>query len=380
MNMESQRFSISKVPFRESKQTAEQPPGENKLAVEQASTDENESVDEEQSSDERQSDSEWQPCDEETVQQTREEQLASVIQEEEVDSEGEDCELHVYERRYDTRGDEVVLRAGTKSNFTPPKPKSRRACLVLSRHFDRRGKYLYTILEIKSRHIIKALRQVIGTYHTVDFTTKPVAIQEPPRFLFHYQDELRQHAEASEDLELKSHMQLCLEYMEKTLHREIKVFKRFMSSVPLSPGLEHGHLWMVFKPGCLVYQKPDGMEGLARLRSIRGIEEDSSYQIQLWSLSLEQIKHRGTDIGVREVYIEIKRYDGCRALSELAAFPLHFHPEKERIRHDLLERGRKYLSHCGIHHRFYDGTALMCNPLQPSTGDLRFQHVCIGVR
>ena len=378
MNMESQRFDISRIRSKESEQTAEQPVGENKLAVEQASTDGKESSDEEQSFDEEQyfdeeqSDDEEQSSDEEIVQQTREEQLALVVQEEEVDSEGEDCELHVYERRYDTRGEEVFLRAGTRSSFTPPKRKSHRACLVLNRHFDRKGRYLYTKLGVQSRHIIKALRQVIGTYHGVDFTTKPVEIREPPRCLFHYRDELRQHAEASEDLELKSHMQLCLEYIEKTLHQEIKIFKGFMSSVPLSPELEHGYLWMIFKPGCLVYEKVDGTERLTRLRSICATQEDDSYEVKLWELSTELIGCRGTDIGVVEHHIRVEKYDGCRALCELAAVPLQFHPEKERIRRDLLERGRKFLLHCGIHYRFYDGKALM------PTGDIQFQDVCIG--
>ena len=33
----------------------------------------------------------------------------------------------------------------------------------------------------------------------------------------------------------------------------------------------------------------------------------------------------------------------------------------ERIRHDLLERGLKFLSFSGIHHCFYDGAAQMHN-------------------
>ena len=367
--MKSQRFGISRLAFGKSKQTVVQPLGENKLTVEQESTHEKGSLDEEQSENEEQ------PSDEESKQQTREEQLALVIQEEEVDSEGEDCELHVYERRYDTRGEEVFLRAGTKSNFTPPKGKSHRACLVLNRHFDRRGKYLFTDLEIQSRHIIKALQQVIGTCHSFDFTTKPVEIREPPRVLFHYQDELRQYAEASEDPELRTHMQLCLEYMQKTLHQDIKVFKGFMSKVPLSPELEHGHLWMVFKPGCLVYEKQHGIERLSRLRSISAVEEDDSFETSLWELSTERISHSGTKIGFIEDDIDIDRYDGCRKLYELTAVPLHFHPEKERIRHDLLERGRKFLSNCGIHHRFYNGTASMCKRWEPSTYDVQTQDV-----
>lgn len=342
--MKSQRFGISRLPFGRYKQTEQQPVDEKELTDEAGSDDGTDSV------------------AEEVLQQTKEEQLASVIQEEEVHSDGEDCELHVYENRFDTRGEEVCLRAGTKTKFLPPKRKSHRACLVLHRHFYRQGKFWYSELEIQSRHIVEALRKVIGNYAGVDFTSKFVTIREPPQCIFHYQDELKQHAEASGDDQLKSHMQLCLEYMEKTLHREIKMFKPLMSNVSGSFELEHRHLWMVFKPGCLVYKKRTGAEMLFRLRRIHDHKDEESEQIEEWCLSTEYIDYGGTDIGFMHYTISIKRYDGCKPLCELAAVPLDFHPEKERLRRSLSDRGRKFLSHCGIHHRFYDGVAYLCSP------------------
>ena len=349
--MKAQKFGISRLPFGKSKQTEKQP------------------IDETNHVDEEKSDGETGYVTEEEFQQTREEQLASVIQEEEILSDGEDCELHVYERRFDTRGEEVHLRAGTKIKFIPPKRKSHRASLVLNRYFDREGEFHRTQLEIQSRHIGKALRKVIGTYDGVDFTSNFMTVEEPPRCIFHYQDELRQHAEASGDDRLKSHMQLCLEYMEKTLHQEIKVYKALMSNVSMSLGLEHRHLWMVFKPGCLVYEKAKGTERLSRLRGICGIEDEAN-QIEWWELSADHIYYSGSDIGFINHDIEIKRYDGCKPLCELTAVPLQFHPEERRIRHDLLERGRKFLSLLGIHHRFYDGGALMHNSSRGDYGTI----------
>ena len=344
--MKSQRFSIPKLPFGKSKRAIQQPVDEKKLVDEQQSVDEEAPVDEKKSG------------AGDAFEQSREESLASVIQEE-VYSDGEDSELHVYETRLDTRGEEVCLRAGTKTKFTPPKRKSHRACLVLNRYFDQDGKVYSTQLEIQSQHIIKALRKVIGTYQGVGFTGKVITIDGAPECLFHFQDELRQHAEASDNDQLKSHMQLCLEYMEKTLHREIKISKSFMSNASVSPELEYRYLWMVFKPGCLVYEKKNEIERLSRLRDV--VAEGDR-----WSLSTERINYSRCDIGLEHHNIIIDRHDGCKPLCELTAFPLHFHPDQERIRNVLLERGRKFLAHCGIHHRFYDGAALMCGSVSDS--------------
>lgn len=292
----------------------------------------------------------------EEKQPTQEEQLASVVaKEEDYGSDGEDCELHVYEKKFDTRGEQTTLRAGTKVDIPLPKPKSHRACLVLNRHYGYNGEARHTKLEIQSRHVIKALREVIGTYPGVDFATKSVSITEPPRCLYHYQDEIRRYAEASNDKQEKSHIQLCLQYMEKSLNREIKISKSSNS-----PELEYRDLWMVFKPGCLIYEDMGDFELLSRLQSM--YDEGHNEEPKSWALSTEAIGYRGKEVGVRLKHICIKQYSGCKPICELAAIPLHLHPEEERIRFDLLKRGRKYLSLGGTHHCYYDNVAYVWGP------------------
>ncbi len=289
--------------------------------------------------------------DEEENQPTQEEELAAVVlKEEEPGSDGEECEIHVYESKFDTRGEQVILRAGTKSEIKPPKPKSHRACLVLTREYDHRGKVLYTVLEIQSRHLLRVLRKVVGNYPGVDFTARTVRLFEPPQCLFHYQDELRRHAQESNNEQEKSHVRLCLQYMEKTFHREIKMLKSSES-----PELEFRDLWIAFKPGCLVYTEMNGHERIMRLQSIEK-EKDDDDELDRWTLSTECIQYSGNNVGLKQcIPIKIERYAGCKPICDLDLVPLHLHPEEERIRCDLLKRGRKYLSLWGFHHRFYDG-------------------------
>ena len=295
--------------------------------------------------------------DKEEMEPTQEEQFAAiVVEEEDYRSDGEECELHVYETKYDSRGEEITLRAGTKTEIKSPSPKSHRACLVLTRQYHRYGgKVAWTKLEIQSRHVIGALRKVIGTYPGVDFATNPVSILEPPRCLFHYQDELRKHAEESDNEKEKSHIHLCLQYMEKTLHREIKILK---SSI--MPELEFGDLWIAFKPGYLLYEnRAGGRDDISRLQSIYEAEEDDDDEILAWDLRVNNTVYIGEKVGAAQFSAQIKRYSGCKPICELPIFPLHFHYNKEKLRCDLLKRGQKYLSLGGIHHCFYDGVAGM---------------------
>lgn len=315
------------------------------------------------------------------------EQLALVIghedEDEEFDSQGEECELHVYERRLDTRGEEVCLRAGTKARFDLPKRRSHQACLVLNRHYTSQGRLRYTELEIQSRHIIKALREVIGIYPGVDLTSKFVTIREPPRCLFHYQDELRVYAESSNNHQLKSHMDLCLQYMKKTLHREVKISKSIGCNKFGSLELKHRHLWILFKPGCLVYHKRNNHERLSRLQSIYKVDDDGNYddddnKMNAWMLTFEIIGFNAGNIGLTLDTVIITRDDGYKPVCDLEVVPLPFHPEEERIRHDLLERGQKFLSLHGLHHCFFDGTALLCTASSPNVHQATCANVCVS--
>lgn len=318
--------------------------------------------------------------DEGERQQTREEQLAGVNEDENDDSDGEECELHVYERRVNTHGEEVYLRTGTKAEFEPLKRRSHRACLVLKRYYHQHGEPYATRLEIQSKHIIKALRKVIGTYYGVDFTRNLITVDGPPRFLFHYQDELRQYAESSNDHQLNSHMQLCLQYVEKTLYQEIRLVKSIRTTKPGSLELEHRHLWMLYKPGSWVYHKSGGFEEIFRLRSIYSEDDDDEDEIDSWILDTEYIGANGnkTDVGFLHQCLKIGRYEGCRRVGDLHAVPLPFHPEEARIQDELLKRGRKFLSLLGIHNCCYDDPAIPPTRGSPQSRAAQKINVWIG--
>ena len=149
-----------------------------------------------------------------------------------------------------------------------------------------------------------------------------------------------------------------------------------MAEKSIASELEHQHLWMLFKPGCLVYQKIEGIESLVRLRAI--YEEADDADELSWHLSVENINYSANDIGLVRTYTEIKHYDGRKPILEMTAVPLYLHPEEERIRYDLLERGRKFLSFRGTQHCFYDGVAYLCSMLSPSAYDKKRTNVCIS--
>ncbi|KAF4990646.1 hypothetical protein FDECE_14311 [Fusarium decemcellulare] len=266
------------------------------------------------------------------------------------DSEGEDCELHAYELRHDNRGEDVTLRVGTTCEYEPPEDKSHRAALVLIRDYimGETKQLRSTNLEVRSKYIKKALREVIGTYPGVSLMSAAhIRIPSPPKCLFHYRDELEDYATRSDDPVMKSHIHLCLGYMTRVLAHEIAVFETLVVQSK-EPAIEHQHLWMIFKPGILLYEKLGDMEVVSCL-----IEANCIGYGDNWRLVAKRIQYNGQVFGYVTGTMIIKTYDGAKPISELGVLPLDLHPERERIRQDLTLRARKYLSLSGSHYRSY---------------------------
>lgn len=276
---------------------------------------------------------------------------------------GELCELHTYDSRKDSKGDRVLLRTGMMTEFTPFEDKSMEAAMTLTRYFTATKEIYAKTLTIRSPYIKRALKEVVKSYPGVNIgSTEQVYFMDKPKCLFHYRDELRQYAMASNEPQTKAHILLCLDYMARVLRDELLAYHGMMDIESGAPGLEFQNLWMVYKPGTLAYGKFDGIERVYKLVNASLEEEDNGEKY--WNLVLEKIDCNGTDFGRVTLYFTVSEYEGHKAIKELKVFPLEFHEERQRIREELISRGRKFVSLFGVHYRMYTASAEMC-PLRP---------------
>ncbi|KAM0277129.1 hypothetical protein ACHAO9_012639 [Fusarium lateritium] len=289
------------------------------------------------------------------------------IEIQEIDDSGRDCELHVYEKRFDTRGEEVTLRVGVKQHFEPLKDKSHAAALVLIRSYDTSKELISTRLEIRSPHLRKALQKVIKSYPGVLFDTPDKIILDDDEVwcIFYYRVELDTYASSSNDPQLREHMTLCLQYMGRKFQSEISRFNATAENRKSTAGLDFKSLWMVFKPGSLFYQKVDNMDTVVVLHDALLMDKDE--ENEHWSLNVKRVKCNGTHMGYVYSYVDVGKYDGIVPFTSLRIFPIVFHQERERIENFLVERGRKYLSLTGIRHCQYRGIAKLNRLAEPTT-------------
>jgi len=64
--------------------------------------------------------------------------------------------------------------------------------------------------------------------------------------------------------------------------------------------------------------------------------------------------------------LEIPKFRGAKWISLLEAFPRRYHSDPSRIKADLIQCGRKFVSLIGSHYRQYQDTAFFMHKGQPA--------------
>jgi hypothetical protein len=271
---------------------------------------------------------------------------------------GQKLEIKMYESRYNSAGTRITLSAGTKRGTAPTADpeKHPESALLVTKFYDRDKELEYTQMEVRSPYIRAALRAVIKEYPGLTFDTGSILIRDEPRCIFHYREELRDHGLGLEDQTAVQHLVYFLNYMYTSLSREISSYYTFMESSTAAPGIEHDFLWMVFRPGSLLFHTSKGIKRILRLRSM------DKGRYGGWLIYAEKLVYNGDELGRVNVTLTIPWYDGYRPLQELKVYPLRYHPNQSEIYQDLDARGRQYILFRELSHRFYSGVADSLSP------------------
>jgi hypothetical protein len=283
------------------------------------------------------------------------------------DEEGEICELHVYERRYNSKGVCVTVEVGAMDQLPIDLQPPSLAALVLTRHYNTAKELIDTLLEIKSPYMKKALKDVIKTYPEVNIGTEG-AVQingtSAPHCIFHYRYELEQYAEVSEDADIKEHVGFMLKYMERAMRKELSSWQAMMERNEQMPGLTFDDLWMAFRPGDLIYFQDNRVKAPAIMRLQRfekTVVEHTHGISEYWYALCGVMDCDGDFVLSTATSMIINKYQGYRALETLEAFPLRYHRDEAQVRQTLLKRGKRWLALTGTHYRAYAGSAGLFN-------------------
>lgn len=264
------------------------------------------------------------------------------------------CELALLDKKYDKDGNKIYSRRLAREDDGEAKWWTLFA-LTETRHYDTEGQYSCTRLHVNPQSLKQLLQDVI-----VDFPYEPidaqqeVAIDLPAYCLFFFRKELESVGKErfKDDETSAGYLKLLLDWIDKELQESFTASQRFHSS-ELRP-ISYEHLWTIFKPGNLAFTR---VLGYPRAYRIRGgwYETDGE---PCFAVRVQFIDYDGEKFGTCKTIFRIPKYTGHMRCADLNIMPFEFHPNYEKLREQLLERGRRFRDLAGRHFMFYSGVAV----------------------
>ncbi|KAK0738444.1 P-loop containing nucleoside triphosphate hydrolase protein [Schizothecium vesticola] len=261
---------------------------------------------------------------------------------------GLSCETVCFDSFYNESGDRLVLPAGRK--YKDKKDRGLKSALSVTTHWDRYHDFSHTILDIRSPHMKAALKATVPEYASFNIATKHISIRGGPWCLYHYRQELQEYGEEimGRDHEAATHVYHLLVYMWETFSLEILTLGIWAENPEEAPALDHKNLWMVYRPGDIVFVQERRLAFVLKTMTLNG---------RNWELKGHHIDFNGSEYGSRGIDVSIYAYDGFKPLRGLTATPFGRLPESEQeaIRKELVARGRKFIGLHGVQYLWYDG-------------------------
>ncbi|KAI1492700.1 P-loop containing nucleoside triphosphate hydrolase protein [Biscogniauxia mediterranea] len=152
-----------------------------------------------------------------------------------------------------------------------------------------------TAMVINSPHLINALKAVVGYYPGISFLGDSVRIMAPYRVLVHHREALELYKDRqpeTHDAEYESttakHIDILLTFLENTMGEEIREEERRHRNS--TPAATFDKLWLLLKPGEVVYAKYDQKWTPFVISSVSGGPESNivgigPYTIHCWNIT-----------------------------------------------------------------------------------------------
>lgn len=203
-----------------------------------------------------------------------------------------------------------------------------------------------TMVDIRGNSLLKVLMDFFKDAAGMRLSENPPAIE--PNVLYHATTEIMQRKKEEEAI-------LPVGNQDNNLIFELNaaltfLSEEFASERPRIDGLKQNgeitfdSLWAILPPNELLFT----IDQLSEPRVLRFLysyvvqkDKDSSDEVYL-AIICNSVDYNGHRFGTTHPEtLTIKDFPGSKKIAELEVFPLQFHPEQEKVRQRLIERGQK---------------------------------------
>lgn len=237
---------------------------------------------------------------------------------------------------------------------------------TVRRKFDWEHKYQETLVDIKSKPLKEALQHVMAGVKSVSLVADTPHVE--PNMLFLYLGEIRAYmnkqlqqgksAKKKKDRKEAStkaqHLKILVKYLDKDYAETKKTLHPMLESKTITFDL----MWALFKPNSIAYTGTYGDNDQPRAFKIEYATKESHFMKGTWySIEGRYLEYDGKSFGMGSMVVQVPSFQGARRISTLECFPLQYHKDPVALKSELIERGKKFVSLEGVHHKFHKGMA-----------------------
>lgn len=224
--------------------------------------------------------------------------------------------------------------------------------------YDGRKKLEIDSIVVQSPLLKSVLGIVLKGYPGITTTLERLTFQAPFEPFVHRWSQLSEAVLTEKDLETKTHLNLFYKTLETELQDSIKARDDFI----LNGVITHDTCWMIFEPGTIVFAVEDKQKVAVRLNSGSYVQTRCGF---VYRLMCAFVDWDGENFGYGNTSLDIREFQGTAKITALSAFPLLYHPAIDRVKEELMLRGKAFEKLRGYHYKNYQGIASGQGPWGP---------------
>lgn len=202
---------------------------------------------------------------------------------------------------------------------------------------------------VQSPELKNCLADILSGCVDIDAAAPTVELRPPFMGLVQRWDRLLLAEKTADNEKSTRHLQLLRETLEADLNSSFQVFQEFRKTGYTT----FPNILMAFVPGEIVLRSKDDVLSAGILLHA-SIEKEFMGGL-VCVLRVRVLDWNGKRFGYREKIWKIESFQGFRKATDLDVFPLEAHPDQEKIKQRLTDRGRAFEGLCGQHVKNYNG-------------------------
>ncbi|KAI1004728.1 hypothetical protein K3495_g3488 [Podosphaera aphanis] len=238
---------------------------------------------------------------------------------------------------------------------------------TVRRTFDYDGKYKKTLVDIKSKYLREVMSKVMVGVKGISLVEESPSVD--PNLLFLYLEDLRMAFKNLKKIKAKGEERKKAAKRNKNKLQHLKVFLKYLdkdyasTKKTLYPMLESGLitfdlLWALYKPNTLAYTSTYNSIDEPRAFRVELAEKEYSFLKGEWyEIEGRYLEYDGKTWGMGTMSCEVPAFKGARKITSLSCYPLAYHKDEKKLRVDLIERGKKFVSLQGVQYKSHEGMA-----------------------